>query len=85
MSRLLNSRQTTTDNALVRPRPSDLNQLVSAKPGALQSSFAAVAAVGGHTLNSRPRQHCGHWATVPEVARMTGIEGTYDIDLSAHS
>jgi transposase InsO family protein len=36
MSRLLSSRQTTTNNALVRPRLSDLNQLASAKPGALQ-------------------------------------------------
>jgi TPR repeat protein len=36
MSRLLSSRQTTTNNALVRPRPSDLKQLASAKPGALQ-------------------------------------------------
>jgi hypothetical protein len=43
--------------------------------------LAAVAAGGGHTLNSRSRRHCGHWATVPEVARMTGIEGTADIDL----
>ena len=36
MSRPPSSRQTTTNNALVRPRLSDLNQLVSAKPGALQ-------------------------------------------------
>jgi hypothetical protein len=47
----------------------------------LSAGFAAVAAIGGHTLNSRSRRHCGHWATVPEVARMTGIEGTADIDL----
>ena len=38
MSRPLSSRQTTINNALVRPRPSDLNQLASAKPGALQSA-----------------------------------------------
>ena len=36
MSRPPSSRQTTTNNALVRPRPPDLNQLASAKPGALQ-------------------------------------------------
>ena len=37
MSRPQSSRQTTINNALVRPRPSDLNQLASAKPGALQT------------------------------------------------
>ena len=35
LNRPRNSRQTTSNNALVRPRPSDLNQLASAKPGAL--------------------------------------------------
>ena len=38
MSRLLSSRQTIINNAQVRPRPSDLNQLASAKPGALQAA-----------------------------------------------
>jgi hypothetical protein len=46
MSRLPNSRQTTTNNALVRPRPSDLDQLASAKPGALQTTIPT-----GFTLN----------------------------------
>lgn len=36
MSRQPSSRQTATIYALVRPRPSDLNQLASAKPVALQ-------------------------------------------------
>jgi len=39
MSRLLSARQTTTDKVLVRLQPSDLNQLVSVKPGAVRTTI----------------------------------------------
>jgi hypothetical protein len=40
MCRRQSSKPITIDNALVRPRPSDLNQLASVKPGAVQTELA---------------------------------------------
>jgi hypothetical protein len=45
MSRLLSARQTTTDKVLVRLQPSDLNQLVSVKPGAVQEASSPHSTV----------------------------------------
>ena len=46
---------------------------------AADTCFAVIAGGRSSSLNSRPRQHHGHWATANGAEGMTGVKGTADI------
>ena len=71
MSRPQSSRQTTINNALVRPRPSDLNQLASAKPGALHLLTMNATSMNLQPYNSRLEKFFNEVAVIQHYQRLS--------------